>query len=50
MNQKNIPFNLWRYYASLDIESLCRKYRSLFDNIAQMIKSYIGKKIGGLII
>ena len=44
MNTQNISFDLWRYYASLDIESLFRKYRSLLDNIAQLIKSFIGSE------
>ena len=41
MNNNNIPYNLWRYYASLDIEALFRKYRSVFDNLAQLLKSYL---------
>ena len=44
MNKNDIPYNLWRYFASLDIESLIRKYRSVFDNIVQLLKSFLGEK------
>ena len=41
-NKSDIQFDLWRYYSSLDIESLFRKFRSLFDNIVHLLKSFLG--------
>ena len=43
-NNKDISHDLWRYYSSLDIESLFRKYRTIFDNISQLIKSIFNGK------
>ncbi|MGA7897767.1 MAG: hypothetical protein WCA39_02780 [Nitrososphaeraceae archaeon] len=34
-----IDDNLWRYFASADIDLFFIKYRSVFDNIAQLIKT-----------
>lgn len=44
LNKNDVSYDLWRYYASLDIELLFRKYRSIFDNIGQMLKSFLGDK------
>jgi hypothetical protein len=37
--QYNLGDSLWRFYASADIELFFIKYRSIFDNIAQVIKT-----------
>ena len=39
-----ISDELWRWYASLDIDLFFGKYRSIFDNIAQLIKAVSANK------
>ena len=38
LNTVRISDELWRWYGSLDIDLFFGKYRSIFDNIAQLIK------------
>jgi hypothetical protein len=38
VNTVRISDELWRWYGSLDIDLFFGKYRSIFDNIAQLIK------------
>jgi hypothetical protein len=43
-NTFRISDELWRWYASLDIDLFFGKYRSIFDNIAQLIKAVSANK------
>ena len=40
-----ISDELWRHFASADIDLFFSKYRSIFDNIAQLIKTISGQSL-----